>query len=186
MSPEACMKTVLITITALALLVIATSFAGEEDPKPAPKSALVVGVFDSRAIAVAYAASSFHEKYLEGVRARAAGAKAKGDAKKLAEINRDMEQRQRDFHLMAFGTDSVKELLEPVKGKLPAVAKAAGVDLIVSQWEVAFRNPDTKVVDLTSALVSLYNPSEKTLGYVRDLKDKAPVPRDTLLKMKGQ
>jgi len=179
------MKTVLIAAAVLAILVIATAFAAEEAPKPAPKKALVVGVFDSRAVAVAYAASSFHEKYLQGMRARAEGAKANDDAKKLAAINRDMAQRRQDFHLMTFGTDSVKELLFPVKDKLPGVAKAAGVDVIVSRWEVAYRDPNTVVVDVTSALVSLFDPNEETLGYVRDLKDKEPIPRDTLLSMKG-
>jgi hypothetical protein len=142
-------------------------------------------VFDSRAVAVAYAGSEYHEKFLEGVKARMKGAKEAGDKKKMEAISQDMERRQLDFHLMGFGTDSVKELLLPVKDKLPAVAKNAGVDLIVSKWEVAFRNPDAKVVDVTLALVNLYNPNEKVLGWVRDMKGKAPVPRDTLLKMKG-
>jgi len=181
-------KTALLVIVLLAVAVVvaATSFAEEDAPKPVPKKELVVGVFDSRAIAVAYMPSSFNAKYLEGLEARLEGAKAKNDANKMEEIRAEAARRQHEFHLMAFGTDSVKELLEPVKGRLAAVAKAAGVDVIVSKWEIAFRKPDTKVVDVTRALVGLFDPGEKTLGLVRDLKDKAPIPRDTLLRTRGR
>jgi len=104
---------------------------------------------------------------------------------KMREINAEMVRRQQEFHLMAFGTDSVRSLLEPVADRIPGVAKEAGVDLIVSRWEIAWRNPDLKVVDVTLPMVGLYNPSEKTLGIVAELASRAPVPRDTLLKMKA-
>jgi len=48
------------------------------------------------------------------------------------------------------------------------------VALIASKWEFAFLNPDTKVVDVTSTLVSLYNPGEKTPGFLRDMKERLP------------
>jgi hypothetical protein len=178
------MKTAVPILVLVALLVGVAAFAGEEKPATPSKKTLVVGIYDSRAIAVAYAPSEWNRKYIEGVKARMEGAKAENDVKKMRRINEEMVRRQTWFHLMTFGTDSVKALLEPVKDRLPALAKEHGVDLVVSRWEIAWQNSDLEVVDLTLPMVKLYNPSEKTLGHVELITKNDPVPRETLLRMK--
>lgn len=170
------MKTALLTIVLVAVATLAT-LAGE----PASKKAAVIGVFDSRAIAVVYASSKYQEKYLEGLKQRLEGAKEQRDLKKIERIRAEAKRRQTELHLMAFATDSVKELFEPVADRLPAVAKAAGVDVIVSRWELVHRDPGLKTVDVTLPLARLFETDEKKLAIVDELRGREPLPREAVL-----
>jgi len=109
-------------------------------------------------------------------------AKVAKDVKEIKRINKEAARRQQEFHLMAFGSDSVKHLLAPVADKLPAVAKAAGVDVIVSKWEIVHRDPALKTVDVTMAIAKLYEPDEKRLGFLKDLESRQPLPREAILR----
>ena len=176
------MRSVPITAAVLLAAIALTSFAEEAPPKPEPKSSAVIGTFDSRAIAIVYAASEHQEKYLQGLKVRMEAAKVAKDVKEIKRINEEVSRRQQDFHLMAFGSDSVKVLLAPVADKLPAVAKAAGVDVIVSKWELVHRSPSLKTVDVTMAMAKLFDPDEKRLGFLKDLESREPLPREAILK----
>ena len=175
------MKTALLTIAVLAAGATLATFADEGSPEPAPKKSVVVGVFDSRAIAVVYAASEYQEKYLQGLKQRLDGATERKDVKKIERIRAEAKRRQTEFHLMAFASDSVKELFEPVADRLPEVAKKAGVDVIVSRWEMVHRDPSLKTVDVTRELAMLFDPDEKRLAIVDELKERKPLPREAVL-----
>ncbi|MEN8149949.1 MAG: hypothetical protein ABFS86_09005 [Planctomycetota bacterium] len=176
------MRIALTLVAALIAALALTAFAAEEAPAPAAKKAPVIGVFDSRAIAIVYAASEHQETYLKGLKVRLEAAKVAKDVKEVERISAEAKRRQLEFHLMAFSADSVKELLEPVAAGLPAVAKAAGVDVIVSKWEIVHRAADLKTVDVTTALVKLYDPDEKSLKILKDLEGREPLPREAVLR----
>jgi len=71
--------------------------------------------------------------------------------------------------LQCFSTASVADILEKVKDQLPKVAQEAGVDIIVSKWEIAYSNSTSEIVDVTSHLVKLFNPDEQTLKFIEGL-----------------
>ena len=61
---------------------------------------------------------------------------------------------------------------------MPDVAKKAGVDAIV--FECTFAGPNVEIVDITKDLVALFEPSEKTLKIVGQMKDQPPVDLDEI------
>jgi hypothetical protein len=82
------------------------------------------------------------------------------------------------FFVLAFLT---VQLYKKVKDDLPKIAQEAGVDIIVSKWEVVHKNPSIEIVDVTSYLVKLFNPDEMTLKLLEELPKQPPVPLLELL-----
>lgn len=150
---------------------------GESSPK---QNRLRVGIFDSRAIAIAAVNSPARNKSMEAVRADYEKAKAANDEKRMNAIKQQMQTKQRRQHEQGFSTGSVINLLQPVKADLPGLAKTIGVDLIISKWEVMFQSPAVEVVDVTEQLAKLFNPSPKALKWIEDISKKQPIPIDEL------
>lgn len=138
-----------------------------------------VGVFDSRAIAVAYYRSSDFNTIMKKLYAEHKKAKASGDAK----LAQDCENRGKALndlaHQQGFGTGSVDGILKKVKVQLPVIAKTSNVQVIVSRWNLTYQEKDTEFVDVTDELVKLFNPDETTLKMINDLRNKAPIENNT-------
>jgi hypothetical protein len=157
---------------AVALCVLAGATASAQSQE----KSLRVGVYDSRAIAVAWCNSAEFRKSLDTVTADYKKAKEAKDDKRVKEIEARMKLQQRRQHEQGFSTGSVASTMARLKDSLPAVAKKAGVDLIVSKWEVNYQSPEVKVVDVTDDLVALFQVSEKGLKWVKDIKNQPPLP----------
>jgi hypothetical protein len=112
----------------------------------------------------------------------------KAKAEKNEEIIKECKAwgttHQQLLHLQGFSIGSVAEILEKVKDNLPKAAQEAGVDIIVSKWEVAYKNPSIEIVDVTSHLVKLFNPDEHTLKILEELPKQPPLPLLEVLQMK--
>jgi hypothetical protein len=158
--------------SAVALCVVAgaTAFAQSKD------NTLRIGVYDSRAVAVAYGNSAEFRKSLDAVKADYKKAKEAKDDKRVKEIETQMKAQQRRLHEQGFSTGSVADTMAKVKDSLPAVAKKTGVDVIVSKWEVNYQSPGIKVVDVTDDLVALFHVSEQGLKWIKDIPNHAPLP----------
>jgi hypothetical protein len=169
-------------VLAAILAGIGTAFAlrGGDAPAPGgakrpPAAALRFGVFDSRAIAVAFVHSRFSTgpKDLMDERKKA---EETGDQKRIEELKAKGKKLQDKLHLQGFGKVPVDDLLAYVKDGIPQVAKSAGVDAIAD--DVLFTAPGVETVDVTDALVKLYSPNESTLKMVESLKKTRPLPLD--------
>ncbi len=135
-----------------------------------------IGTYDNRAIAIAYARSSYlphAEKTQEFDRAEAAG-----DTVRMQEISDEMEALQRQLHRQGFSRAPVDDLLAHVAFRLPEVAEATGVDAIV--WICDYAGEGVEVVDVTMDLVALYSPTEETIEMCRTIGDHEPVSLDEL------
>jgi hypothetical protein len=141
-----------------------------------PASNLRVGIYDNRAIAVAYAASKHNP--VAGKMKEHKEAKAAGDTERVKELEAWGKKHQRQLHRQGFGRVPVDDLLTCVKEKLPEVAEDGGVDVIV--WQCDYSGPNVEVVDITKELVQLFDPSEKTLKTVAELKKHDPIDLDTV------
>jgi hypothetical protein len=137
---------------------------------------LRVGIYDSRAVAIAYGNSPAFQDSLKAVRADYEKARAEKDDKRMKEIGARMKLAQRRAHEQGFSTGSVAGILAKIKDSLPAVAKQAGVQVIVSQWELNYQSPEVELVDVTDELVALFHPSEKVLGWVKSSREQKPLP----------
>ena len=149
---------------------------GATVPAQAQTNKLRLGVYDSRAVAVAYANSTEFRDSLKAVQADYQKAKAAKDETRIKTIEGRMKLQQRRLHEQGFSTGSVANIMATIKDSLPAMAKKAGVDLIVSKWEVSYQSPGVKVVDVTGDLVALFHVSEKGLGWVKGIPNHAPLP----------
>ncbi len=144
--------------------------------KTAGQPAFRIGTYDTRAIAVAYAASRFNP--VGGKMKEMQAAKASGDQAKIKELEAWGQAHQRQLHRQGFGRVPVDDLLAHVKERLPEVASRAGVQAIAMQCDWVASGAEA--VDLTDALVALYEPSARTLGIVKDMKGKAPISLDEI------
>ena len=168
--------TVLSTIVAALLLTLGLTPAGQSAPEAGAK--LRVGVYDSRAIAIAYGNSEFNE--VVKVRKEYDKAKAAGDKKRIEELEEWGPRHQRQLHRQGFGRVPVTDLLEHVRDRLPEVAQKTGVDVIA--FECNYLGPGVEEVDITLELAMLFNPSKKALGWIEDMKDVEPLDLDEIEK----
>lgn len=139
-----------------------------------------VGVFDSRAVAVAYAASKGFNEELALKMKEYRQAKDAGDQEKVKQLEAAGQAGQEQLHLQGFGTASVSGILDRIKDQLPAIARQNKVDLIVSKWDIAYQTPTVETVDITETIIEPFQPSERTRKIVADLKGKDPVPAEEL------
>ena len=151
--------------------------AAPAPPIPAPggtEGILRIGVYDSRAIAVAYAASPYHDKAIAKLAEEKSAADLAGDGRRAQAIKARGAALQTKLHLQGFARAPVDDLLDPVRDRLPEVAARAGVQVILPAPD--WRDPAVQTVDLTDDLVSLYRPTPRTLRTVKELRAKKPVP----------
>ena len=139
---------------------------------PAAKPGVRVGVFESRAIAVAFAHSGFNTE-VEKLTAEYDQAKAAGDEKRMAAVKEKASKRQDRLHRQGFGREPVDNLLVHVRGRLPRVCEEARVDLIASG--IVHAMPGVERVDVTDLLVREFHPDESTLKMIEDLKKHEPL-----------
>jgi len=150
---------------------------------------LRVGVFDSRALAIAYAGSEAHNARGNQLVKEHKEAKAAGNQAKVKQLEIEGEVGQELLHEQGFSNASVNNILAEIKDQLPAIAKEADVAMIVSKWEVAFQGPSVELVDVTPLLVKPLQPKAKAQQWIEDIQKKPPMPILELKKLareKGQ
>jgi hypothetical protein len=147
----------------------------ETASRPAQGS-LRVGTFDSRAVAVAYARSAATQPLMKELVEQYNRAKAAGNQAEMNRLQAEGKSRQDRLHQQVFSTASVADILETIKDQLPAIAKQANVDLIVSKWDSVYLAPGAEPVDLTDLMIKPFKPDQKVLTIVEQLRKQTPVP----------
>ncbi len=168
--------------TLASLLLCATAIAVPPEKAPGAKR-LRVGTFDSRAVTAAYVASEPFNRQIKQLMEEHKKAKAAGDAEKVKQLEADGKARQDRIHQQGFGTASVADILQQIQQELPAIAKEAGVEVIVSKWDVAYSVPSAEFVDVTGLIIRPFNPNERTRRIVKELSKQPPIPLEKLRHM---
>jgi hypothetical protein len=162
----------------IAMLMIA---AGQVDAAgSAPKSVLRIGVYDSRGVAIAWARSAEFNQAMTRLRADHERARAAGDTARAGALEKQGQEMQVRLHQRGFSTAGAGDLLAKVAAGLPAVARDAGVVLIVSKWEMPYKDPGVEIVDVTVPVAKLFKPDEQTLEVLDQLAGQPPIPFDEL------
>jgi hypothetical protein len=162
----------IIVSSAIALLVLLAATA----PAQTQTNKLRIGVYDSRVIAIAYGNSPEFQDTLKPVMAEYQKARDAGNEKRMKEIGAQMKLKQRRLHEEGFSPGSVIGIMATVKDSLPAVARDAGVDVIVSKWEVNYQSPNVEIVDVTDQVAALFHTSERGKQWLKQIPAKPPVP----------
>jgi len=164
-------------ILCAASLSFALTGAALSQTKPPP---VRIGTFDSRAIALAFWRSEEGVKQTNGIKEEYEKAKAAKDEKRIKQLEIEGPGLQVRMHQQVFSTGSVTDIIEKIKTALPPIAKETGVTLIVSKWQIAYKDPSVEYVDVTAQLVKLFNPSDEVLKMIEDLHKQEPVPIEAL------
>jgi len=141
---------------------------------------LRIGIYDSRAVAVAYMNSTEFAAKLKAVHAEYDAAKQAGDTNKLKQIEVRMKASQARAHEEGFSTGSVAEIMATVKDAVPGVAKSAGVELIASKWEVNYQSANIETVDVTGQLTVLFHTSDRGRKWAQKIQARPPLSREAL------
>ena len=140
------------------------------------KKSVIVGTFDSRVIAVAYYNTEAHMSYVKDLKAEHAKAEESGDKERAKELETIGEASQELAGKQAFSTWPVDNILETIEEKIPEIAKQANVDLIVSKWNIVYQKSGVEFIDVTDVMVKLFNPDERILEMLEQIKQQPPVP----------
>ena len=122
-----------------------------------------IGIYDSRAVAVAYAGSTFQETKMKDLKAQFSKAREAGDTKEVSRLEAEGQAWQAELHRQGFGTAPVDDLLAHIAAELPKIHKDAGVIRLISKWDKAQlqKYPGAARVDVTLRLVDAFHPNEK-------------------------
>ena len=137
-----------------------------------------IGIYDSRAVAVAFAGSDAHKKSMAPLAEEHKKAKAAGDAKRVKELEAQGKAGQEKMHAQGFSTAPVDDILEYIKDQLPAIRKEAGVTELVSKWDekALARHKSAEQVDVTEKLVDAFKPSAKQRKTAMEIQKQKPIP----------
>jgi len=159
----------------LALLSASTSLAQSSvDAISAP--AVRIGVYDSRAVAIAYAGSSLQQQKMNALKAAHQRAKDAGDSAEISRLSADAKVQQATLHKQGFGTAPVDDLLAHIAADLPKIQTEAGVAQLVSKWNTAEleKHAKSERVDVTMKLVDAFQPNEKQRKYAIEIQSRDP------------
>ncbi len=141
-------------------------------PCAASRPAARLGVYETRAVAVAWARSKYNTR-IDELMAGSKEAEATGDRARVRELKRQANAMQDRLHQQAFGCAAVDDLLAPINDRIPSICTAAGVERIVPIWSLETLWQPT--VDVTDPLVAEYQPSAKTLKTIGELRKHPPM-----------
>ena len=175
-------------ILAVALISIFAVACGQEPSVPTPASpvqpggaAVRIGVYESRAVAVAYIRSEAFSRKMKELHRQRAEAEKSGDTKAVEQLEATGQSMQVRMHLQGFSTAPVDDLLDTLRDKLPGVAQQAGVVVITRAAD--YHEAGVEVVDITDALVQLFDPDQQTLKVIAELRKQKPQPIEMVAKM---
>ena len=176
----------LVLITLVAGLAVCAQLAAQQAIDRASGTHLRVGIFDSRAIAVAYARSEEFNQYIKDLRTDLAQAKAEGNDKLVNELETLGPALQQLMHKQGFSTWPVDDILERIKDQIPEIAKQAGVDIIVSKWDIVYQLPGVEFIDVTDLLVMPFAADASTLDLIKSLREIEPVSLEELEELESE
>ena len=139
---------------------------GADRAVAAPDSAATgsrIGVYDSRAIAVAYAGSPVHEQRLAAATAERRKAREVRDAAAVSRTEAEGQAQQKHLHRQAFGQEPVDDILAQIPAEVAAVRKVHHIAVLVSKWDEAAlaAQRGREIVDVTEALVDALRPNAR-------------------------
>jgi len=110
---------------------------------PSAKTAVRIGVYDSRM--VAFAGSAPFGKWMTALRAEHDKARAAGDDTRVAELVAEADNRRKLMHKQGFSTAPVDDILKHITDRMSAIkAKASGTTAKVGGKVLTFYFPTAK------------------------------------------
>ncbi len=141
-----------------------------------------IGVFDSRAIALAYGRSSRPDCMLAKVKAvheQHAAAEQNQDTALMESLEQEAGALQEEIHNQVFGGAPIPDILGMLdQTEVQKIAHSSGVVCIVT--DPLFLDPGLSTVDVSLQLCELFEPDAQTVQMIQDLMATDPVPLSEL------
>lgn len=172
------------TILVLVSIAILGNLHAEDSKKRKNISKKRIGIYDSRAIAIAFVGSEVYRatagRKLAGMMKKYNKAKAEGDKQKIKELKKRGKAQQALLHKQAFSTASIENILKHITDRLQKIKKQTGVDMIVSKWDTQTlaKHKSAEQVDITMFLVEAFKPNDRQLKCAKNILKKPPVALD--------
>ena len=163
------------SISFIVLILLGFFFSSGKEVNAQTK--LRIGVFDSRAVAIAFYQSKFSntQQTFGDLRTKMEEAKGKDDKEAIAKIEREATLRQAMMHQQGFGDGSVINITGTIKEKMAQLAEDENLTAIVSKWELVFSSADIELVDITVKVVDFFEPNEKMKMMTENVMQSEPV-----------
>ena len=164
-------------LVASLLIAAAAGSAAAEDT-----SSSVIAVYDSRAVAVAYAGSAFHQKELAALKSALAEAKTSGNAARIKAAEAAFPESQDRIHRQGFGSAPVDDILKQIPNETAEIQKSVSAVALLSKWDEAgiARYPGSAQIDVTDKLIDAFQPNEKQRRFATDIQKKPPLSKEVL------
>lgn len=135
-----------------------------------------IGVYDSRAVAIAFAGSSFQQQRMNSLKEAHLRAKESGASGEMARLVAEVKKQQADLHLQGFSTAPVDDLLAYIASELPKLEAEARVTKLVSKWNASElkKYANAEQVDVTMKLVDAFQPSDQQRKYAIEIQKREP------------
>jgi len=142
--------------------------------------ALKIGVYDSRVIVFAYSRSALFREHIEKFTKQSDSATKANDSARIKELSVHAMSYQHLLHQMVFGSGSIMTVMDLVRDQLPEVATQAGVSVLMSKFEMVFKDPSVETVDVTNQIIRLFKPTENLDKMITEIYKNEPIPLDDL------
>ena len=144
---------------------------------------ILIGIYDSRAVAIAYGNSSEGKAKINELWAGLKNAKSTKNDSLIRRLKVRGVAYQTLAHLCAFSYGSVVEILEKHKAEVDSIEKSTHVQALVSRYELLQNTGTIETVDITNNLVQLFNPSEQVRQWIGEAAKQAPLPMVDVLSL---
>jgi hypothetical protein len=136
-----------------------------------------IGIYDSRAIAVAYVGSTFQQAKMKGLKDQLAQAKKVDDTNAVARLTAEGQAWQSALNQQGFGTASVDDLLAHIAHELPRIEQDTGVTRLISKWNKTElkKHRAAERIDVTMELVDTFHPMPSQRERAVEIQQKSPV-----------
>ena len=135
-----------------------------------------IGVFDSRAVAIAHGNSPERGEYVSKLQSELAKAKLAEDGVRAKEIEAKGKSAQILAHLQAFSTSSVSDILQKHKSEIYRIAIEMDVAAIVSKFELIYFRGGMEKVEVTARLVEMFKPGPQAQKWIKEITKQNPLP----------
>lgn len=144
-----------------------------------------IGIYDSRAIAVAFAGSAAHEAKIREMREGMKRAEAKGDEQEMRKWKRLARDAQERMHYQGFSTEPVDDILALREPEIKELMQDKGLAAVVSKWDkkTLRRHKGARQVDVTEDLMVLFHPKERQKKSAQEIQKVKPYSKTRLRTM---
>jgi hypothetical protein len=159
-----------------------------QDPttgEPAGKTR--IGTYDSRVVALVWSRSDCPSakawsEHRDKLIREAREAQAAGREEEFERMERELIHIQYFQHAIVFSTAPPESALAELAPRLPAIAREAGVVLIVPRTD--WQDPSVEAVDVTDRLVAEFKPTAQAKKMLGGFKGQRPITLEEVTRMR--